>query len=1448
MSKPCPLCPNFNVESPPDQPPTGDLVKPGEKARATIINFSKTRCDGRDDYLLNANPLLVHITCRKKYTKRNDTKTNECAAVGPAGDASSTRMPLRSAVKRGPPFDIEKDCLICGKEAKDWRLKKGIKSEADRICKCEQVEFITTLKKYAEKRADKTAEAILFRLSNIIDLPAAGAVYHNKCRMAFFKDKKTPSGQTPSHLQVGFNKLCKFVEDNSECQFSISELEDIMNDTFLPSGTNGYTRRHLQNKLKDYFGDNVIITNLPGKPSVMTFRKTFSEIVHSAWYAERDSDQQSEKQRIVSTAADIVAADIRAVPCECDVYPSHRCLQEDMLKNTVPDTVCELIEGIVSQPNKSNPLSVSAKRKCAGIEHALMSAVRPRSYLSPLLIGLGVYLHRKYDSENLINILHSFGFCCSYEEVRRYQWSGLYSTPPPPDDEAFVQFIFDNADHNIKTIDGYDTFHCMGGLKCVTPQQDNSRVIKRIQKDPGSSEISKFGNVPHHRYCQEKKKGLRHIEVVDVLKNRTALLNHLRSIQSIDSLWLSSVAVGITPGPSWGGFNQLVTESMDNTFCISDTTALPFINLDPSDMSTIYTALVFAKNEATTYNKKYCIVTFDQPLFIKAVDIVHASSDLTDVIVRLGGLHMAFSYMGADGYIMSGSGVEQMWGSVYAAGSIPQITNGHYYYRGLRARILGIQALATILLRSNESFNELDIVTLQRTWYDLVHETISIEEALSTSEVLKVGKLLGMAVREARELGRTSFLWIEHFDRVLTLLSFIRAERTGNWNLHLDSVRDMLPTFHAAGHTHYARATTLYLQEMERLNEILPADDFEQYVSQGFFTIRRKHKFWSGVWTDMTIEQVLMRMMKVQGGLTRGRGISKSTLVYFISALPHCIPLMEAIEELTGVSCATTDQHTVYKQHKELRETRQRKDATDLSKFIDWLDVHNPFELKNNSKLMSVFTGLSADDSINCDKAYGIGLRLQMDMVGENFADLALKRSAKVRTLSAMTSTVKLKGEAVVVDQQLMLNRILAVIQSSSDLEQYIQFEFVNYAPSLFDNFSMRKNSKSSLCQALEIDKYVQQHVYNTASVIVIDGGHLLHTVIWPPLLNYQQILDTYVQYVKKHYSHMRVIVVFDGYGLNQTTKYIEHQRRSATKTSVDIELRLNAQPTTSQHEFLNNTKNKTSLIEVLSSALTTNGIEVEQASGDADLHIATSAINAADTTSESVAVLSRDTDVFVILLAKMDDQNMFLMQPQPGKPSKIIDLKKLKSDLGQDICDVLLPLHAVTGCDTTSAIFKIGKKKPMKLVKTSPEFRSHLAVFNEKQSTHDEISEAGGKLLLMMYGVKHLKSLNRARYFRFKQLVARKDISTNTQLCILPPTIGSARMHAFRVFLQVQSWHGNYLNPLEYGWENQAGNLLPIGSASPSAPERLIKLIYWISVSRDKMSSWRQQSAQSYR
>ena len=81
---------------------------------------------------------------------------------------------------------------------------------------------------------------------------------------------------------------------------------------------------------------------------------------------------------------------------------------------------------------------------------------------------------------------------------------------------------------------------------------------------------------------------------------------------------------------------------------------LPFINLDPSNSSTIYTALCFAADECLKQKQCHCVVTFDQPLYWKAVNIVEGSEELSSLIIRLGGFYLLMSYLGSVGYIMGG--------------------------------------------------------------------------------------------------------------------------------------------------------------------------------------------------------------------------------------------------------------------------------------------------------------------------------------------------------------------------------------------------------------------------------------------------------------------------------------------------------------------------------------------------------------------------------------------------------------------------------------------------------------------------------------------------------------------------------------------------------------------------------------------------------------------------
>ena len=131
----------------------------------------------------------------------------------------------------------------------------------------------------------------------------------------------------------------------------------------------------------------------------------------------------------------------------------------------------------------------------------------------------------------------------------------------------------------------------------------------------------------------------------------------------------------------------------------------------------------------------------------------------------------------------------------------------------------------------------------------------------------------------------------------------------------------MIPHFHAAGHLPYAKAARLYLQQMEALEQTMPAYEYYLLTDKGYFTIRRRDDFWSGNFSDQTIEQVLMRMLKTSGGMTHGRGITDSTLTKWVHALPRCLPICNALEQFTGVHSVTSEQHM-----KDLRPSTQSRD------------------------------------------------------------------------------------------------------------------------------------------------------------------------------------------------------------------------------------------------------------------------------------------------------------------------------------------------------------------------------------------------------------------------------------------------------------------------------------------------------------------------------------------
>lgn len=59
---------------------------------------------------------------------------------------------------------------------------------------------------------------------------------------------------------------------------------------------------------------------------------------------------------------------------------------------------------------------------------------------------------------------------------------------------------------------------------------------------------------------------------------------------------------------------------------------------------------------------------------------------------------------------------------------------------------------------------------------------------------------------------KTAELWIQYWKQITIIKYYIRAERTGDFELNLYSIKLMIPYFHAAGHLQYAKYAQLYLQ------------------------------------------------------------------------------------------------------------------------------------------------------------------------------------------------------------------------------------------------------------------------------------------------------------------------------------------------------------------------------------------------------------------------------------------------------------------------------------------------------------------------------------------------------------------------------------------------------------------------------------------------------------
>lgn len=154
-------------------------------------------------------------------------------------------------------------------------------------------------------------------------------------------------------------------------------------------------------------------------------------------------------------------------------------------------------------------------------------------------------------------------------------------------------------------------------------------------------------------------------------------------------------------------------------------------------------------------------------------------------------------------------------------------------------------------------------------------------------------------------------------DMVDILIRYLKGERTGNWQLHMFTMQEMLPYMAAARHNQNTKSIHIYLQHMQDLEERHP--DVFQLFMRGHHVLRRTDRFWVGLSPDLVIEQEVMRSVKSAGGLTRGRGMGELQRTQWLLSMPACANMNNAMQELMGLEFSTRAQYV------EIRNNRQAR-------------------------------------------------------------------------------------------------------------------------------------------------------------------------------------------------------------------------------------------------------------------------------------------------------------------------------------------------------------------------------------------------------------------------------------------------------------------------------------------------------------------------------------------
>lgn len=1392
------------------EPKSQVLTNAGRDRIQSIINASIKRGDTLPtdlEFNIRENSdftVQCHRSCVSSYTSKHK--------IGRAlqkQQKSPSEQPPAKRTRRSQSqseFTFQTHCIFCGEkcaEQKDYRNPGRWRP----VSRCRTIgstdkNFKETILQVCRDRNDQWAKDVELRvLGAVSDLHAADARYHRDCRPSFMGPKSLKTESKPQK-DPAFSRLVTYMESDMSKLWASTEVHKQYTD----DGGIQLQRRNLVDALGKHFGERLLLLSCKGLATLLVFRSRASELVH----LEDDSD---DNEHAIKTVASLIVQEAKTIDLDSKSFCTR--INEQIALTESGSTLMSLLSEISPKLSGSLPALLIGNMITGAVKH------RPTS----LQVALGVYAREKH----LINTLHDFSVTCSYDEVLRFKSSAAHNTADLTKvqgifkaEDGLIQTVIDNYDANISSLSGLKSTHALAMLMCqsqadpATNEEDEEHRIPRVSKANMKLPDDET-NIHHYN-------GLKHPGMLDVppltpeAQGRLQVWHNisLKRAQELDLQFLKSVTSNDNVA-EYGGHITKVAREQNHTVRPATTTRYrPLIDLRPSDPSTIKTALVEAQALTSDCGQNFVIITADQQLYKVILDNIWSSPELFgNIYPRLGGFHTVMSFCGCVGKLMMDSGLPDILKTTF--GGVEKMLSGKKYPQNVRAFRLLAEEILRKYIKEIDSFEDLE------TWM----------ADLSTKS-------------------KTAKLWLDGFIRpVLIIMAFTRAERESDWPLHLWALSQMLPYFFAAGHVNYARYGMYYLRSMEAL----PPEITEKFL-RGQHTMRHTAGASNATWSDMYIESTFMRFGHSHGGLTGLTMNSNATKRWSLS-LHSCSRLAHDIQAMRD----NIQQPSVY--HKEESRAQIRSDAHDrqslqkkLEHCIDPLDpTGHPKELFN------IATGELASSTVNVDEALALGKQSAEAYEAKLPDGFHETISCPVTTMATKRKKTTLHGRSdPTFDTEVIFTRTIGLMDTEDfNLRELFDYELSQIPTSLFtDEGNLRPaTSKSKLKNSLGVER--SSRMTPNPEVVVLDGCAILWTIHWPVPGRIIDLIAAVETYLRQKLVQSDVYLVFDRYHA-YSPKGCTRSRRSSITESSPFHLTLNS-PLPSQAASLSIVDNKVQIINLLCDALVDRfqtdrtdkelvitgpdpvpysiqkgmclrRTDLKVTHEEADVIIVNHVVDVARGTQKTIHIICDDTDVFVLLVHFVASEglcnNIFLVPTRPSRNA--IDIGATANQHAE-IAKYLLPLHALTGCDTVSTLYGIGKVKALKVLKHG----HHPPLLGDSETDEKDLEKQAVAFIAKCYGSKATGSMSEVRYSMWQHKTA-KSKSRKFKLATLPPSSRAFALHIKRAQYQASLWKAALqsdppaLAASDFGWkpDHDSQTLLPIPLPpdTMAAPDRVLNLL----------------------